>query len=146
VTRDLAVQARLQPIGPVSVSAGVASLPDHGASAIALLRAADRALYRAKGNGRNRVCVAEVNASGASNTPNVPFGRFREPGGGSEPTSSALSRAGRPDSPRSSEARPCSEDAHRSRRLVRYPVRYCSFAVSEPAVRRDRNIVSWSAS
>jgi PleD family two-component response regulator len=71
VSRGLAVQARLQPIGPVSVSAGVASLPDHGASAIALLRAADRALYRAKGNGRNRVCVAEVNASGASNTPNV---------------------------------------------------------------------------
>ncbi|GII25794.1 histidine kinase N-terminal 7TM domain-containing diguanylate cyclase [Planosporangium mesophilum] len=40
-------------------SAGVASFPDAGASASALLHAADKALYRAKAEGRDRVLIAE---------------------------------------------------------------------------------------
>jgi diguanylate cyclase (GGDEF)-like protein len=43
----------------VTVSAGVAGAGANGASAEEVLRAADRALYRAKGSGRNRVAQAE---------------------------------------------------------------------------------------
>jgi diguanylate cyclase (GGDEF)-like protein len=49
----------------VSLSFGVAAFPEHGVNAMDLLRAADRALYRAKGAGRDRVMVAE-GATGAS--------------------------------------------------------------------------------
>jgi diguanylate cyclase (GGDEF)-like protein len=48
-----------QQIGPITVSQGVASFPDHGASAGQILRAVDAALYRAKRGGRDRVVVAE---------------------------------------------------------------------------------------
>ena len=44
---------------PVTVSIGVAVFPQHAASATALLRAADRALYQAKNSGRDRWSVAE---------------------------------------------------------------------------------------
>jgi len=44
----------------VTVSVGAAVYPDHGLSAGDLLAAADAALYRAKGNGRNRVEEAEA--------------------------------------------------------------------------------------
>lgn len=40
----------------VTISVGVASCPDHETSAEGLLCAADKALYTAKENGRNRVC------------------------------------------------------------------------------------------
>jgi diguanylate cyclase (GGDEF)-like protein len=47
-----------QPLGCLSVSGGVASFPEHGRSATELLQAADRALYEAKRQGRNRVAIA----------------------------------------------------------------------------------------
>ena len=40
---------------PITTSVGVATLPGHGHDTPTLLRSADRALYRAKANGRNRV-------------------------------------------------------------------------------------------
>jgi diguanylate cyclase (GGDEF)-like protein/putative nucleotidyltransferase with HDIG domain len=39
---------------PVTISFGVASFPQHGETAASLLRAAEEALYAAKGSGRNR--------------------------------------------------------------------------------------------
>jgi diguanylate cyclase (GGDEF)-like protein/PAS domain S-box-containing protein len=42
----------------VTISCGVAAFPQHGTTAEELLRSADRALYRAKNSGRNRVVVA----------------------------------------------------------------------------------------
>lgn len=44
----------------VTVSCGVAQLPEHGKDGKSLLRAADDALYKAKEQGRNRIVVAEV--------------------------------------------------------------------------------------
>jgi diguanylate cyclase (GGDEF)-like protein len=43
---------------PVTISAGAASYPDHGASRDELVKAADAGLYAAKQAGRNRVCMA----------------------------------------------------------------------------------------
>jgi diguanylate cyclase (GGDEF)-like protein len=44
----------------ITVSIGVAIVPDHAGSASTLIRAADRALYLAKNNGRDRVETARV--------------------------------------------------------------------------------------
>ena len=44
----------------VTASVGVAALPEHGDNLDALLKASDRAMYVAKGNGRNRVETAHV--------------------------------------------------------------------------------------
>jgi len=46
-------------LGRVTTSIGVAVLPLHGSTATALIAAADKALYRAKQEGRNRACVAD---------------------------------------------------------------------------------------
>ena len=48
-----------QPNGIVSISIGVATLGEHAGGASGLLAQADQALYRAKGSGRDAVCVAE---------------------------------------------------------------------------------------
>ena len=50
-------------IAPVTVSLGVAELPDHGVSLGALVAAADDAMYEAKRAGRNRVVVAGETAA-----------------------------------------------------------------------------------
>jgi diguanylate cyclase (GGDEF)-like protein/PAS domain S-box-containing protein len=50
---------RGQVLESVTVSVGVAMFPEHGATGRDVLRAADDAMYRAKGQGRNRVVMAE---------------------------------------------------------------------------------------
>jgi len=46
-----------QPLGTISLSAGVATFPDQAASLQELLDNADRALYKAKGAGKNQVML-----------------------------------------------------------------------------------------
>jgi diguanylate cyclase (GGDEF)-like protein len=46
-------------LGQVTLSAGVADYPQHGEDWASLLQRAHRALYAAKGEGRNRVTVAD---------------------------------------------------------------------------------------
>jgi diguanylate cyclase (GGDEF)-like protein len=55
--------------GRLSASFGVAVLPDHAGEVSQLLRCADRALYVAKANGRDRVEVFEAPLAGASPPP-----------------------------------------------------------------------------
>ncbi|MDQ7780202.1 MAG: GGDEF domain-containing protein, partial [Planctomycetota bacterium] len=47
-----------QPLGKVTVSVGVAAMPEDARTADKLIARADAALYKAKNAGRNRVCVA----------------------------------------------------------------------------------------
>jgi diguanylate cyclase (GGDEF)-like protein/PAS domain S-box-containing protein len=58
--RELPVLHQGQSLGMVTVSIGVAELPQHGTSRKELIEAADAALYRAKREGRDRVVVAEA--------------------------------------------------------------------------------------
>jgi diguanylate cyclase (GGDEF)-like protein len=44
----------------LTVSLGVASYPEHGDSRDTLIDASDKAMYRAKSLGRNRVCSAQI--------------------------------------------------------------------------------------
>ena len=60
---QLNVRHRGQSLGTITVSAGIAMFPEHGASGEDLLRAADRALYRAKAAGRDRMVTAETPAA-----------------------------------------------------------------------------------
>src|SRR5882724_4806461 len=61
-----------RPLGPISVSLGVAAFPDHAKESAELLRHADEALYEAKGAGRNRVVAYSATAgAGASNQTRV---------------------------------------------------------------------------
>jgi diguanylate cyclase (GGDEF)-like protein len=61
-----------KPLGPVTVSLGVAAFPDHAKESAELLRHADEALYEAKGAGRNRVVAYSATAgTGASNQTRV---------------------------------------------------------------------------
>ncbi len=59
--KRLNIEHRRTPLGPVTVSLGVAVFPDHGPTADAVLRAADTALYEAKAGGRDRV---KINSGG----------------------------------------------------------------------------------
>jgi diguanylate cyclase (GGDEF)-like protein len=49
-------------LGPVTLSVGIAILPEHGDTAEAVLRAADEALLKSKQAGRNRVSVSSEGA------------------------------------------------------------------------------------
>ena len=49
-------------LGPVTLSVGIAILPEHGATAEAVLRAADAALLESKQTGRNRIVVSSAGA------------------------------------------------------------------------------------
>jgi diguanylate cyclase (GGDEF)-like protein len=57
------------PTRSISLSFGVASFPEHGAIPLDLLRAADRALYRAKAAGRDCIVVAEGVAGAGDASP-----------------------------------------------------------------------------
>ncbi|CCH05269.1 diguanylate cyclase [Achromobacter xylosoxidans] len=48
---------------PITLSAGVACYPAHGATLDEVMQRADRALYYAKNHGRNAVCVADNHAA-----------------------------------------------------------------------------------
>ncbi|MBI5284077.1 MAG: sensor domain-containing diguanylate cyclase [Chloroflexi bacterium] len=48
----------LQPIGPITISIGIALFPDHGNDMATLIDLADRAMYGSKQGGRNRVTLA----------------------------------------------------------------------------------------
>jgi diguanylate cyclase (GGDEF)-like protein/PAS domain S-box-containing protein len=52
------VHFRGNPLGKVTASMGVAVFPDHGRTASTLIDAADKALYRSKAAGRDRVTLA----------------------------------------------------------------------------------------
>jgi diguanylate cyclase (GGDEF)-like protein/PAS domain S-box-containing protein len=54
----LDVHFRGHPLGKITASMGVAVFPDHGRTASALVDAADKALYRSKAAGRDRVTLA----------------------------------------------------------------------------------------
>jgi diguanylate cyclase (GGDEF)-like protein len=53
--KQLRVQYRGQPLGPITTSVGVALFPEHSSVVNDLLGFADKALYQAKSEGRNRV-------------------------------------------------------------------------------------------
>jgi diguanylate cyclase (GGDEF)-like protein len=57
---QLSLSFRRQSLGPVTISVGIATLPLHATTAEALLRVADKALYRAKHEGRDRVILADA--------------------------------------------------------------------------------------
>jgi diguanylate cyclase (GGDEF)-like protein len=57
--QGLKVEYEGREVGPITLSIGVAMLPDHGESGNAVLQAADAALYQAKREGRNCVVVGD---------------------------------------------------------------------------------------
>ena len=61
-----AIEAHAFPLvqaGQITVSLGLALFPTDGSDVTSLIQAADRALYLAKRNGRNRVAVVETRAA-----------------------------------------------------------------------------------
>ncbi len=62
--KDLKILYQDRLLDPVTLSFGVSSFPLHGKDVEILIKKADEALYRAKGEGRDRVVVAELNNDG----------------------------------------------------------------------------------
>ncbi len=56
--KNLQLSHNSQPLGIITISMGIASFRDHGNDPSTLINAADEALYRAKHEGRDRVCLA----------------------------------------------------------------------------------------
>ncbi len=73
--RELTVLHQGEPLGMVTVSVGVAELPQHGTSPKELIDAADAALYRAKKDGRDRVMTADLASSPASQSHVIGMGQ-----------------------------------------------------------------------
>jgi diguanylate cyclase (GGDEF)-like protein/PAS domain S-box-containing protein len=65
--RQLDLTHRGQTLPAPTASFGVAEHPQHGANAADLIKAADRALYRAKEAGRDRVCATDTAVTGPGN-------------------------------------------------------------------------------
>ncbi len=63
LVKMLSINCAGQALPPVTLSIGVASYPEHGDSFESLLKCADTALYEAKRDGRDRVCVASASAA-----------------------------------------------------------------------------------
>lgn len=57
---QLVANYRGQPLGSITISIGIATLPEHGSSPEELVSAADRALYQAKSEGRDRTVRAQA--------------------------------------------------------------------------------------
>jgi len=64
--KQLVVHNAGRNLGQITVSAGVAAFPVHGDDLRILITAADRALYRAKAAGRDRVFLAEMPTAAAA--------------------------------------------------------------------------------
>ena len=60
------VRYRGTALGRITASFGVATVPGQASNAAGLLRAADEALYEAKGSGRDRVCAGRANSPSKS--------------------------------------------------------------------------------
>jgi diguanylate cyclase (GGDEF)-like protein len=56
----------MQPVGPVTISIGVAVFPDHGRDVDELIDVADRAMYASKEMGRNRVTLSGAEPEAAA--------------------------------------------------------------------------------
>jgi diguanylate cyclase (GGDEF)-like protein len=63
--KGLALEHRGTPLGPLSISMGIAVFPGHAGDMESLMRSADEALYAAKQTGRDRVVVATAGRRGA---------------------------------------------------------------------------------
>jgi diguanylate cyclase (GGDEF)-like protein/PAS domain S-box-containing protein len=61
--KTLALHYKSQTLGPVTVSVGAATFPDHGLTSLALLSFADECLYESKSRGRDRVTVRSHDAA-----------------------------------------------------------------------------------
>jgi diguanylate cyclase (GGDEF)-like protein len=57
--REMKIEFHRRLLGVITVSLGAAIFPDHGSDSAALISAADKALYKAKHKGRDRVEAAE---------------------------------------------------------------------------------------
>jgi diguanylate cyclase (GGDEF)-like protein/PAS domain S-box-containing protein len=60
VVRRLQVEDSGHYLGGLTLSVGVAVFPEHGATAEIVVKAADRALYQAKADGRDRIVVSDA--------------------------------------------------------------------------------------
>ncbi len=56
--KNLRLQYKKQPLGQITLSAGVAAFPEHGSTSGELIKIADQCLYESKAQGRDTVTVA----------------------------------------------------------------------------------------
>jgi diguanylate cyclase (GGDEF)-like protein/PAS domain S-box-containing protein len=68
LVKDLQIRRGGPPLDAITISAGVAGMPEHGSTAAELLQAADQAMYAAKQAGRNRVVAYQAKSHDSSKT------------------------------------------------------------------------------